>query len=613
VGIQLEPTGGVEVWGIRTRAPIMVRVLESLRRFATLDAPVLIQGETGTGKGLVAHALHMMSDRKDRPFVTIDCTVLPDTLAESELFGHERGAFTGADRSYAGRIEAAAGGTLFLDEINSLSLDIQGKLLRFLEEGKLQRLGQQRYTAVDVRIIAASNVPLGESLSAGRVRLDFFHRLNVLALNLPPLRQRVHDIPLLVHQFLERDSLVRRCGVTRVADDVIHQLCAMPWPGNVRELHNLLRRSIALSADDGILRCLDVLADVAPSITMPTQSPAGRPEATFRVWMRQREHEYLERLSDGRQSIAQQAETSGLPERTLYRKLRSFGLRPGHGPAPSPEPAERRAVRRSPVVVIAPNPSITTGPGTNQYLLGEREMTLLDVAELTDDNARRLDEALRLRHAGVAGLVLTHVHLDHSGGAAALRKQHQAPIAVHATHRHFLLDGKPLAPERLLADDDEIAYEGGSLRVLHAPGHEGGHCCYYDPARRWLYSGDLVSSVGPVVVAPPEGDMGAYLASLRRILALKIDLILPGHGPPIDEPLAAIEREIHDVLAREQRIIAILADPPRPMLEIVEDLYSNLNPLALAYAALTVRAHVGKLVDEGVVVETSADVFRLVG
>jgi len=311
-----------ELCGIVTRSPIMARLLEDLWLFAPLTEPVLIQGETGTGKSLVARALHTLSARRDEPFVTIECGALPESLIESELFGHERGAFTGADRAYPGRVEAARGGTLFLDEVNSISLGTQGKLLRLLEEGEFCRVGQQRPISIDVRVVAASNAPMADLVAAGRMRADFYYRLNVLAITVPPLRERLEDVPALVRHFLERDSLPRRCGVTAVADTVIKELQVGTWPGNVRELFNVLRREVVLGGEGSVLEHISLPGPpVPPPAAINASAPVG-----FRVWMRDREREYLVDLMKRLSGTAQVAAVAGLPERTLYRKIKKLEL-----------------------------------------------------------------------------------------------------------------------------------------------------------------------------------------------------------------------------------------------------------------------------------------------
>jgi transcriptional regulator with PAS, ATPase and Fis domain len=300
----------------------MRRLIDAILLITSLDAPVLIEGETGTGKDLVARALHACSERAARPFVTIDCGGLPESLAESELFGHSRGAFTGADREYAGRIQAAADSTLFLDEVNSLSLAMQAKILRFLELREIWRVGLQRPVHVNARLVAASNVPVDDLVASGRMRADFAFRMNVLRLELPPLRERLEDLPLLVSQFLQEDQLALRFGVTGVCAEVMEQLYQASWPGNVRELRNVLRRSILLHPKGGDLRQLDWKVAPAAGSNEISARPTSQARMTFRSWMREREREYLTELIRRYPTITDQATISGLPQRTLYRKLR---------------------------------------------------------------------------------------------------------------------------------------------------------------------------------------------------------------------------------------------------------------------------------------------------
>ena len=358
--------GVVDLGGIRTCTPRMIALLECVERFAALDVPVLIQGETGTGKELVAQAVHALSPRTAKPLVTVHCGSLPESLIESELFGHERGAFTGADRPYAGRIEAALGGTLFLDEINSVSLPVQTKLLRFLDKGELCRIGRPHPVRADVRVISASNVLLEQLVAAGQMRADFFYRVSVLRLDLPPLRERPDDIRLLARQLLAEDPFAKRHGITDVTDELLAELQPLAWPGNVRELRNVLRRGLALAPDGGPLGRLDPGTDrVAP----PPQLSASerRPQLTFRAWVREREREYLSDLVRRHRTVAERAAASGLPQRTLYRRVRSLGLsftraapevgqqRPPEGDTPAAIPAGVRARRG--MVVRAERPA----------------------------------------------------------------------------------------------------------------------------------------------------------------------------------------------------------------------------------------------------------------
>jgi glyoxylase-like metal-dependent hydrolase (beta-lactamase superfamily II) len=250
--------------------------------------------------------------------------------------------------------------------------------------------------------------------------------------------------------------------------------------------------------------------------------------------------------------------------------------------------------------VLAPNPGFMTGEGTNQYLVGEVEPLLIDVAPWVEENVRRVTTALAPAGGRLAGILLTHIHPDHVGGAQAAREAMDVPLAVHRSRAGFVFGGHPIVPERLLEHGDEIAYAGGRLRAVHTPGHESGHCCYYDPDRRWLFTGDLILGQGTVVVAPPDGDMIAYLASLRALLALDLSCIYPGHGPAIERPYEKINEYLEHRAMRERQILAALEAGVATIPEIVARLYAEIHPALHGAAALTVRAHLGKLEREGV-------------
>jgi glyoxylase-like metal-dependent hydrolase (beta-lactamase superfamily II) len=262
-------------------------------------------------------------------------------------------------------------------------------------------------------------------------------------------------------------------------------------------------------------------------------------------------------------------------------------------------------------IALAPNPGLMTGPGTNQYVLGRREASVIDVAGYDEENARRI--AVALGEARPAAILLTHIHPDHVGGAAALREATGAPVAVHRSRAGFAWGGRPLAPDRMLSDGDEIVHDDGRLRVVHTPGHESGHVCYYDPDRRWLFTGDLILGTGTTVVAPPDGDMAAYLASLRRLLDLDLARILPGHGPAIDAPYEKIEEYLAHRRMREQQVLATLEAGIATVPAIVARLYADVHPGLHGAAALTVRAHLQKLAAEGVVTEGPDEHYRLAG
>lgn len=229
-------------------SPAMQKVYGVIRRVSGTDLPVLITGENGTGKELVARAIHRQSTRKSTPFVAINCGAIPETLLESELFGHEKGSFTGAHRQQKGKVEFAADGTLFLDEIGELPLSLQVKLLRFLQDGEIERVGGREKLSVNARVIAATNVDLQEAIAAGRFREDLFYRLSVVQLALPSLRERGEDALLLAQVFLTRyrDTLNRR--ITGLSDEARAAIAAYSWPGNVRELENRIKRAIIMAA-----------------------------------------------------------------------------------------------------------------------------------------------------------------------------------------------------------------------------------------------------------------------------------------------------------------------------------------------------------------------------
>ena len=235
---------------------ILSRVFAQVEQVAPMNATVLLLGETGTGKGVVARAVHSSSTRKNRPLITVNCTTLPATLVESELFGRERGAFTGSDARQIGRFELADGGTIFLDEIGEMPLELQCKLLRVIQDGEFERLGSPRTIKVDVRIIAATNRNLAEEVKNGKFREDLFYRLNVFPITLPPLRQRKEDIPLLVNHFVAKFNTKIGKRIETVSKDTLNALQEYHWPGNVRELESIIERAVIIS-NGNALQVLD--------------------------------------------------------------------------------------------------------------------------------------------------------------------------------------------------------------------------------------------------------------------------------------------------------------------------------------------------------------------
>ncbi|HZR19679.1 MAG TPA: PEP-CTERM-box response regulator transcription factor [Verrucomicrobiae bacterium] len=233
--------------GLLGTSPQMQQIFNGIRKVATTEAPVLILGESGTGKEMVAQAIHRRSTRKEAAFVAINCSAIPETLLESELFGHEKGAFTGAHVQRKGRIETASGGTLFLDEIGEISLQLQVKLLRFLQEQRIERVGGRAEVKVDTRVIAATNVDLKKAIAEGRFREDLYYRLAVVTLTLPPLRARSGDVLLLAQEFLRRNTYANGKDRLTFAQDAVKALNAHTWPGNVRELENRIKRAVIMS------------------------------------------------------------------------------------------------------------------------------------------------------------------------------------------------------------------------------------------------------------------------------------------------------------------------------------------------------------------------------
>jgi Nif-specific regulatory protein len=304
------------------RSPAMQRTFELLERVAQSDVTILIQGESGTGKELVAKALHFHGPRKEKAFLSENCAALPETLLESELFGHVKGAFTGAERDRAGLFEQAHDGTLFLDEIGDTSPAMQARLLRVLQEGELRRVGGDHTIKVNVRVIAATNKDLSTEMAAGRFREDLYYRLAVVPVSLPPLRERVGDIPYLAGQLLERIASARGRPTPRIDADVLDAFERYPWPGNVRQLENLLRRIVLLAGDAPISRAvLEADADLSrlflgkQTSFVPVMSIAKGEEDQIR--------RALEAAAGHRDRAAR---LLGISRATIYRKLREYNI-----------------------------------------------------------------------------------------------------------------------------------------------------------------------------------------------------------------------------------------------------------------------------------------------
>jgi two-component system nitrogen regulation response regulator NtrX len=311
-------------------SPLMVKLKEQIRLVAPSNASVLITGENGTGKELVARSIHFHSQRKDRPFIEVNCAAIPDELIESELFGHERGAFTGAVAQKKGKFDQADGGTIFLDEIGDMSLKTQAKVLRILQERKFERVGGTRSIEVDVRVIAATNKILEEEIKAGAFREDLFYRLNVVPFTVPPLRERREDIPLLAEHFLE--MFCQREGLEKkvVTPEALEALKNCSWAGNVRELKNVVERLVIMT--QGRTITLNHVPEYITSGDASRDGSAGRLDGVLEIsTLREAREEFekefiLQKLEEYNWNISKTAEAIELERSNLYRKMKSYGI-----------------------------------------------------------------------------------------------------------------------------------------------------------------------------------------------------------------------------------------------------------------------------------------------
>jgi DNA-binding NtrC family response regulator len=325
-----------ELGRLHSRCPRMREIFDTVRAVADTRATILIEGESGTGKTLLARGIHRHSSRAQAPFIEVNCGALPDNLLESELFGHERGAFTGAVKARAGKFEVADGGTLFLDEIACASLDLQVKLLRVLQDREFERLGSTQTQRVDVRIIAATNQPLLEEVRGGRFREDLFYRLNVLGLEVPPLRERPGDVVLLAERFLAELSRSYGREIAAFAPEAMAALTAHPWPGNVRELENSIERAVLLTRGDTVLlgslpEALRVEGTLPSTGAGPGPLLAGRTLVlagrSLREALEFAERELLlQALRENGGSRKATATQLGINRTTLFNKMTKFGL-----------------------------------------------------------------------------------------------------------------------------------------------------------------------------------------------------------------------------------------------------------------------------------------------
>lgn len=320
--------GEEDRWRLIGESDAMKAVRDLIQRAGPTQATVLITGESGTGKELVARAIHRASTRAEGPFIRVNCAAIPDDLIESELFGHEKGSFTGATARQKGRFARAHEGTIFLDEIGDMSLRTQAKVLRALQDGEIEPIGAGRSIRVDVRVIAATNKNLLEEIEAERFREDLYYRLGVLPVAIPPLRERREDIPALVEHLTALICRENNFRLRRFTPDALEELAGRPWPGNVRELRNYLERALILCPAE------EISAAQLPEPVVQAASSGGSllEASTLRVFKEQAEREYLRlRLHENGWNITKTAQAIDTPRSNLYKKLEQYGLVRGAG------------------------------------------------------------------------------------------------------------------------------------------------------------------------------------------------------------------------------------------------------------------------------------------
>jgi transcriptional regulator with PAS, ATPase and Fis domain len=311
-------------------SPKMQEVFSLIRQVAPSRAAVLITGESGTGKELAARAIHSLSTRRDGPFVAINCAAMPDTLMESELFGHEKGAFTGAVERRQGCFELAQNGSLLLDEIGDMPSTTQAKLLRVLEDGRVRRLGGKSEIQLDVRVLASTNAPLDSSIRDGKFREDLYYRLNVFPIPLPPLREHKEDLTVLVQAILEAMNSKHQTKVTDIAAPVIDRFRSYGWPGNVRELRNVLERGVILAGEGSV-----ELTHLPPGFAgTPVAAPSAKSSSeelriAVGATIEQAERALIEMTLDySKNNRTRAAEILGISQKTLFNKLKEYGTQP---------------------------------------------------------------------------------------------------------------------------------------------------------------------------------------------------------------------------------------------------------------------------------------------
>jgi len=305
------------------RTAAIQKILQTIQKIAPTDVTVLIWGETGVGKELVARQIHMSSHRRDHPFIKVNCAAIPETLLESDLFGHEKGAFTGAVSSKPGRFELAHQGTMFLDEIGDMPLHLQPKLLAVLQDKSFERVGGVKTIKVEIRIVAATNRDLSAAVQVGTFRSDLFYRLNVVPIYIPPIRDRKEDLIPLVHHFVTKFATKYQRTTTHVAPEVMAVFSSYDWPGNIRELENVLERMMVMSEDD--ILGLDLVPIEIRGTTLPP-GPPGLKEKLESISSITEKQMIIDALNKTNQNRTQAAQLLGISRRTLQNKIKEYGL-----------------------------------------------------------------------------------------------------------------------------------------------------------------------------------------------------------------------------------------------------------------------------------------------
>jgi len=315
--------------GMIGKSPVMTALFDTIRSVASTDSSVLIHGETGVGKELIAAAIHHLSRRRQKRFVTINCGALSQSLLESELFGHERGAFTGAFRAKAGKFEYANGGTIFLDEIGEISLEVQIKLLKVIESGEVERLGSNRVIKTDARMIFATNRDLGEDVKSGRFRRDLYYRINVVPVRAPSLSERKMDIPAMAEHFMRTYASRYERKVEAIAPSAMEWLIERKWEGNVRELENVIERGVVVASSDTLtLENLDLSHEGVDNSEVGPISDVTYKEMAHKVMSVYEKRYFIRLLEDCSGNISKAAKKAELDRKTLYGRLKDYAIDP---------------------------------------------------------------------------------------------------------------------------------------------------------------------------------------------------------------------------------------------------------------------------------------------